>query len=75
MSINPDTFIASLTAHVRSEMDKLVAEETEAAAERVRERARLLAPRLAMELMTHFDVQRNQLDYVIKVRSLPATSA
>ena len=73
--MNTDSFIASLTAHVRSEMDTLVAEEAEAAAERVRDRARLLAPRLAMELMTYFDVQRNQQDIVIKVRPLPATSA
>ncbi len=63
-----DSFMRSLQQHVRREMDIIVEEEAQKAAERVQERTRAIAPKLAMELLTYFDLMRDGRDVIIKVR-------
>lgn len=64
-----DRFVSSIQAQIRAEMDKLVEDEAEAAAERVRAKAREMAPRLALALMSNFDITKDRQDIIIRVRN------
>lgn len=61
------TFADALMLNVREQMETLVAEEAAEAARRVEQRARDLAPRLVMQLMKRFEIERHREAFVIRV--------
>lgn len=63
-----DALVTAIQRHVRSEMDKVVAEEAERASERVRNRLAEMAPQMAMALLKHYDIARDRNEIVIRVR-------
>lgn len=69
-TLTGDSFMASLTNAVHAEMQKLVEQEAEAAAERVRMRAKELGPELAMRLLKNFDLMRGRDEIVIRFQTV-----
>lgn len=66
-TLTSESFIASLERAILAEMNNLVEQEAETAAERVRVRAREMAPRLAMALLKNFNVSMDRNEIVIRV--------
>ena len=69
-TLTGDSFMAALTNAVHVEMQKLVEQEAEAAAQRVRVRAKELGPELAMRLLNNFDLMRNRDEIVIRFQTV-----
>ncbi len=67
--ITSESFIASLERAILAEMNSLVEQEAEAATERVRVRAREMAPKLAMSLLKNFNVSMGLHEILIRVRT------
>lgn len=66
---------AVVRAGIRNEIERIVAEEGEAAAERVRQRVADAAPTIAAKLLDHFDIMRDDRRIVIEVRKLREPAA
>lgn len=65
----PDRMADAILREMRAEADRIVAEEANAAQERVKARLREIAPRLAMSIMKHFDLTRDGQNIMIRVRA------
>lgn len=65
-----DSFMTALTTAVHGEMQKLVEQEAEAAANRVRQRAKELGPELAMRLLKNFELTRDRNEIVIRFQTV-----
>lgn len=61
---------AVIGAGIRNEIERITAEEADAAAARGRQRVADAAPTIAAKLLDHFDLRRDESRIVIEVRKL-----
>ena len=64
-----------IRAGIRNEIERIVVEESDAAAARVRQRVADAAPTIAAKLLDHFDIMRDERRIVIEVRKLREPAA
>lgn len=66
--ITADSLGAAMMRESQRFIEQAIQEEADAAAERVRQRVNEAAPRLAMQIMRFFDVEKQADRFVITVR-------
>lgn len=66
---------AAIQTSIRNEIAEIIAEEGEAAAQRVRDRVADVAPSIATRLLSHFDISRNERRIVIEIKNMREPAA
>lgn len=68
--ISDDVFVDALRFSIRNQIENIISEEAEEAANRVRSRVADAGPTMATRLLSHFDMVKDERRIVIEIRKI-----
>lgn len=68
-------WVSAIQSSIRSQIAEIIAEEGDAAAQRVRDRVADVAPSIATRLLSHFDISRDERRIVIEIKNMREPAA